>query len=80
MLWLNDADGLRGLCFHQEDWVCEEPIQIPKQTNGFDCCIFILAYCDFIARGLLDLNCFSQTDMSTFRTNFKRHIEQGIID
>ena len=76
--WLHDVALLKSYHFNQNDWELEEQTNIPQQHNSFDCGMFVLAYCVFIAKDL-DLHSFSQNDMPSFRTSFENHIRQGYI-
>ncbi|KAF2585922.1 hypothetical protein F2Q70_00037639 [Brassica cretica] len=55
-------------------WRQEFVQDLPEQSNGFDCGMFMLKYMDFYSRGL-DL-CFTEEHMAYFRVRTAKEILQ----
>ncbi|KAG2272685.1 hypothetical protein Bca4012_085749 [Brassica carinata] len=71
------ADEVRdksGVEVDVSQWRQEFVQDLPEQSNGFDCGMFMIKYIDFYSRGL-DL-CFTQEQMSYFRVRTAKEILQ----
>jgi sentrin-specific protease 1 len=75
--WLGQEHSHRkgGPLLSAEDWELVYVNDIPRQTNGYDCGVFALAFAETVSRGLsVTLNSFSQKDMPSFRNQIKYDI------
>ena len=75
---VDESKEKNGPCINREEWnlVRCDVAATPKQTNDYDCGVFITMFADFILDDI-PLVYFDQSHISLFRQKMSLHITKG---
>lgn len=74
--WLaSESEDKLGVPFNFDGWIQECRFNIPRQSNGYDCGVFVLVLADHLSRDA-SLN-YSQSDMPLWRSMIAFEIASG---